>query len=340
MNVYVYPWSTKATGDRGNPYIRNFITSLGPHCNVVNREQPTSCGLFGVAPWLRELDVLILHWAEDLPDKRGALAQTAWLRALLLAKSRLGLRVVHVLHDRVSHFGTRLQWKRRIVRALLNHADLVLTHARDGVAFARENCPEIGDRVQYLPHPVDRSTTFASGTEPFESRRYDILVWGAIVAYKGLADLVGFLNGHGLERRYQIRVAGQFPDAASYEALSRTAPYITVENRYIPDAELQAVMGESKIILLPYRPESLLASATLMTSLLSDAIVIGPDAGAFRDCAELGLISTFGELSELPDVIARALVSDRQAMIRKRRAFAAQNTWDQFARAFAAMLGT
>lgn len=338
MNVYVYPWSTKATPGRRNPYVRNFIASLAPHCNVVNRERPTPYGLFGVLPWLRHLDVLILHWAGSIPDKRGATAQTAFLRALLLAKYAFGFRVVCVLHDRVAHANSRWRWKRRIVRTVLKHADLVITHAQDGVTFARETCPAVGEKVRCLPHPLDPLQPFVSGSEPFESRRYDLFVWGTIVPYKGLTDFVQFLNRHGLERRYRVLVAGQFSDGAEYDALLRDAPYMTVENRFVPDDELRAFMAESKIILFPYRPESVLSSAALMQSLLSDAIVIGPDAGAFRDCAELGLSSTFGELSELTKVIDRTLRSDRSLMVRRRKAFAAQHTWEQFGRTLGGLL--
>jgi beta-1,4-mannosyltransferase len=334
VNVYVYPWSSKAAPGRRNPYVRNFIASLEPYCRVVNCARPTAWGLFGVVPWLPTLDVLVLHWPANIPDKRGAMAQSAFLRALLLAKSLLGFRVVYVLHDRVSHSTTRWRWKRRLMRAVLRHADLVVTHARDGVAFAREHGHGRGDTIRYLPHPFESPASFIAGAEPFEHRRYDVLVWGTVVAYKGVGEAVRFLGRHGLDRRYRILVAGRFQDAAEFDALSREAPGISIENRFVPDEELEALMAQTKVILFPYRRDSVLGS-----SLLSDAVVIGPDAGAFRDCAALGLISTFGELSELPGVIERGLAADRSAAVMKRKAFAAEHTWAEFGRTLVGMLG-
>jgi glycosyltransferase involved in cell wall biosynthesis len=339
VKVYVYPWSTKAANGLRNPYVSNFIDSLASRCTVVNRDRPTPYGLFGVVPWLRHLDVLILHWAGNIPDRRGAAAQVALLRLILLAKSAIGLRVVFVLHDKVSHATTRFRLKQQVVRSVLRRADLVLTHARDGIDFAVTMCPSVRDRIRCLPHPFDSSRAFVSGDEPFEHRQYDLLIWGRMAPYKGLGEFVRFLDLHGLQARYRILVAGQFPDAAAFETLSREAPHVTFDNRFIPDAELRTLMAASKVILFPYRPDTVIGSSALMDALLTDAIVIGPRAGAFRDCEELGLVSTFGDLSELPQVIERALAADRTVLVQKRRAFAAQHTWEEFGRTLTSLLG-
>ena len=339
MNVYVYPWSTKSNAAAANPYLRDFIQSLTPHCRVVNLDRPSAYGLFGVVPWLRSLDVLVLHWAGNLPDKRGGAAQIAFLRGLLRARSRLGLRIAYVLHNKVSHTATRRVAKERVERLVLTHADLVVTHAREGVAFAMANGATSRERIHHLPHPMDAPAGFVAGVEPFERRPHDVLVWGRAEGYKGIDALVSVLEAQGLQRRYRILVAGRFADAAGFEALRRRAPFITFDNRFIPDAELRTLMSESKAILLPYRTESLLSSSALMRSLATDAVVIGPDAGAFHDCAELGLSATYREPSEWPAVLDRALASDRVEMLQRRRAFAAQFPWEEFGRAFSALIG-
>lgn len=338
MNVYVYPWSATPAEGRHNPYLRHFMTALASHCHVVNREQPTSYGLLGIVPWLWRLDTLVLHWVENIPDKRAGRVQAALLHVLLRAKSHLGLRMVFVLHNRMSHVGVRSQRKQRLVRAVCEHADLVLTHARDGVAVALENGVVDGDRIRYLPLPVASPRAFVSGDEPFDERPWDILVWGTMTPYKGLADFVKTLNEQGLQQRYRILAAGPFLDTAAYEALLKEAPYITFVNRFVTDDELRAFIAASRFILFPYRRESVLSSSALMDSLLSDAFVVGPSAGAFQDCADLGLITTFDRMSDIVEVMERAGTGDRKTLVERRRAFAAEHTWEAFGRQVAAML--
>jgi beta-1,4-mannosyltransferase len=338
VNVYVYPWSTRAAAGAVNPYLGDFIRSLEPHCTVVNRERRTSRGLFGVVPYLRQLDVLVLHWIENVPDRRGAAAQVALLHALLRSKRRLGVRVVYVLHNKVSHDPDRTAAKARVQRAMLERADLVLTLAGEGVRYATALCPSVAGRIHYLPHPM-HAEPFTPGMQPFDQRPYDLLIWGRLAAYKGLTDFVEFLNANALQDRYRIKVAGSFTDRRASTTLAAAAPYLDIDDRVIPDAALRDLMAQSRIVLFPYRPDTVLGSSALMASLASDACIIGPHAGAFRDCADLGLISVFDRLADLPGAIDRALASDRTAMLDRRRAFAARYTWEWFGRTFASLIG-
>ena len=82
-----------------------------------------------------------------------------------------------------------------------------------------------------------------------------VLSFGRLLPYKGLDLLAEALRLLGPCPDLELRVVGQGPESAALAAL-RALPGVTVENRWVPEDEIGALLGWSDIVVLPYREAS------------------------------------------------------------------------------------
>jgi hypothetical protein len=53
------------------------------------------------------------------------------------------------------------------------------------------------------------------------------------------------------------------------------------------------------MILLPYNEEKIYASGSLIHSLMSEKIIVGPETGNFKDLQELGICFTYSDYDDM-----------------------------------------
>jgi glycosyltransferase involved in cell wall biosynthesis len=85
-----------------------------------------------------------------------------------------------------------------------------------------------------------------------------------LLPYKGLDLLADALRILGPREDMLVRVVGKGPESSALTAL-RGLPGVTVENRWVPEIELGALIGWADLVVLPYREasQSGVASAAL-----------------------------------------------------------------------------
>ena len=82
-----------------------------------------------------------------------------------------------------------------------------------------------------------------------------MLNFGRLLPYKGLDLLADALHLLGPRADMEVRVVGQGPESAALTAL-RALPGVTVENRWVPEGDVGALLAWSDIVVLPYREAS------------------------------------------------------------------------------------
>ena len=82
-----------------------------------------------------------------------------------------------------------------------------------------------------------------------------VLLFGRLLPYKGLDLLAEALARLGPRPGLAVRVVGTGPDSAALRAL-RATPGVTVENRWVPEDEIGALLAWSDVLVLPYREAS------------------------------------------------------------------------------------
>jgi glycosyltransferase involved in cell wall biosynthesis len=81
-------------------------------------------------------------------------------------------------------------------------------------------------------------------------------------AYKGLDLLAEALRSLGSRMDWDVRVVGQGPESPALAAL-RMLPRVSVENRWVPEDEIGALLSWADVVVLPYREASQSAIAPM-----------------------------------------------------------------------------
>lgn len=82
-----------------------------------------------------------------------------------------------------------------------------------------------------------------------------LLCFGRLLPYKGLDLLAEALSGPEMAGRLEVRVVGKGPNSVELERLA-ALPGVRVENRWVPEGEIGALIAWSDALVLPYREAS------------------------------------------------------------------------------------
>jgi alpha-maltose-1-phosphate synthase len=203
------------------------------------------------------VEVLTVHGRVASPAR---LAETVGLRRRLLA---WGPEIVHAhdntdpallaicagiprvvtVHDPAPHPGApkRSVVKRAVRQAWMRHATLVA----HGDSLAEElTRASVGADVSVIPHGSDVVS------EPYaRPERPRVLFFGRMEVYKGLPVLLRAMEQVWQERPdAELVVSGVGPESKALPA----DPRIVATDRYVPEAELDAMFRESSLVVLPY----------------------------------------------------------------------------------------
>lgn len=313
MRITVYPRNICHNEIQVNPYIRDFIGAMEQNGATV-ANPPHKNPLFSLLGGRPDSDVYIFHWLENVPDYKYGMLQTMAAVWFILKIKLSKRKLVWFLHNKQPHT-TKHRWaKRGLIRLLMRKADLIVTHATEGLAVVYEQCPPAVSKAVFFHHPTknrltlpanmaeERSnTTNARAPKEDSSPQTDLLIWGNISAYKGVPEFVRFATEKQLSLK--TRIIGRCSSQELFADISRLAnPYITIENRSISFDELSREIQQSRFVLIPYASESILSSGILMDSLSFGAKVIGPSVGSFRDYATEPLVKvyTFDRFEDIP----------------------------------------
>ena len=173
---------------------------------------------------------------------------------MIAALRRAGVPAVVIVHDAAAHPGDRVPLLFTLQRALVRRADAVVVlseHVAEGLRAQHALRP--GMRLAVAGHPpFDFGAITPAGAHPGPRR---VLSFGRLLPYKGLDLLAEALTILGPRTDMQVRVVGQGPESAALAAL-RALPGVTVENRWVPEGEIGALLAWSDIVVLPYREAS------------------------------------------------------------------------------------
>lgn len=207
--------------------------------------------------------------------------QHLWNPFMLPAIRRRGARYVVTIHDAALHPGERflpyqwwLDWEIRQADGyvvLSDHVGSVL-RTRHGTSADRIAVAPCGPFSQF----ADAGRNFHPAGETRAPRR--LLFFGRIIAYKGL-DLL--LDAYGrLKSAYpdlSLAIYGD-GDISPYRSALEGLADVTVENRYIGEGELPAILEEADLVVLPYREAS--QSGVLVLAEAAGLPVVGTPTGA------------------------------------------------------------
>lgn len=330
MTFTIFPHLPFHPDAKPNPYIQDFIATLNKRQNtvVVNPSHKNPLlSLFLCRQWG---DIFVFNWFESIPDFKYGRLQ-AFIAILLIFILRLRRKkIVWVLHNKRPHDAKHLWLKKRLTRFIAYRADLILTHAQDGVDLVRTIFPSAAHKVHFINHPTKNRLPQASLSLPVI---YDLLIWGHISKYKGIFEFAEFVKQHPTQMGHlRICIVGDCTQEKVFNTLQSLVPSNITCIRHSPTfEELGRYIRQSHFVLVPYQPESILSSGILMDSLSFGAKVIGPHTGSFKDYEHENKLNvhTFTSFKEIPKIISNE--KDTQVNLEQYARFLEENNWEHFA---------
>ncbi len=216
---------------------------------------PTYAGLAG---WARRLACIPFE-APGLARRLRALRLDGALCAmpapldLLMAAAlrRAGVPYAVAVHDATLHPGDILPMQGVLQRRLLRGASaLVALSSHVAAQLAAQAPGRTVLRARLSPLDYGRPST----APMVHGGTLRLLSFGRLLPYKGLDLLADALARVG-PGRIVVRVVGSGPESATLDAL-RGLPGVTVDNRWVPEAEVGALIGWADALVLSHREAS------------------------------------------------------------------------------------
>lgn len=317
--IYLYPkvYPTE------NPYISNLERSLAGHFIIVNKDNNNK-GVLDLFRYLFNADIYYFNWIENIPFRKFGKIQVAVFVVFLFLLKVLRKKIIWTLHNKYSHEKANCRWTDFMYSLMFRHSSFILTHSGEGIDFAGEKFPEYVYKVKYYIHPVTRLYHVSEE----KKTEYDFLIWGTIWPYKGVVEFLRFLKERG--EKPAICLAGICINEEMRKSLS---PYLSENivhiDRFLDFDEIADLAAKSRFTLFTYATGSVLSSGSLMDSVAMGSVVIGPDAGAFRDLSSYGFVRTYRDYGEILE-IWRSAGNGNLKNRKNLEQFRDENSWEVF----------
>ena len=229
--------------------------AMPPHCDVPVQ---TYAGPLGLAWRLMQAPLTVRRLAGRLAALRldaAICAMPGPLDHLLLAAlRRIGVPVVVVAHDADLHPGDNVPLLMFMQRRLIRRAGAVVALSEYVAARLVEQRVVTADKQIIVALPP-----FIFGPPPPPPRTHGgvlrLLFFGRLRRYKGLDLLAAAVQRLGTRRDWQLRVVGSGPESAELAALRRL-PGVSVENRWVPEQQIAALIAWADVLVMPYTEAS------------------------------------------------------------------------------------
>ncbi len=283
LRLLVWQWGRRGAGPRfalelaraldAVPQTRAFL-SLSRQAELLQGHAAPNCDLpfdtyVGWAGFARRLATLVFDLPALIRDIRTLSPDLAICAmpgpidlVMAWALRRLGIPFVVLVHDADVHPGDGLPLQMTLQRALVERACAVVALSSHVADRLRVQGMEQARALLTASHPP-----FTFGSPPAEPRTHGgplrLLFFGRLLPYKGLdlfADALCLLGPDagpdiGPDIGVEVRVAGLGPESDTLARL-RSIPGVTVENRWIAETEIPALLAWSDALVLAHREAS------------------------------------------------------------------------------------
>ncbi len=187
-----------------------------------------------------------------------------------------GGKVMVIVHDADAHPGDGFPFQMWLQRRLCRGADVIATLSSHVEARLRE---QGFGRVPILQTTLPPMHYGVAAPQAHDGP-IRLLHFGRLLPYKGLDLLAEALTIIGPRRDLLVRIAGSGPASAELDALA-ALPNVTVENRWVPEEEVGALLGWSDALILPYREAS--QSGVAAAALAAGRAVVATRVGGLTE---------------------------------------------------------
>lgn len=315
--LYYYP-----PGEYGNPYSTNYKRALSDYYDVMESDNAhPKYNMLGEYIFKRsfQAEIYIYNWIENIGDYKFPFIQ--WLftiLAVIVIKMR-GKKLIWMFHNIHPHNGASF-YSRTVSWLLFRFSSLIVSHSKDAAEYAKSKSSR---QVVYKCHPIK---AFGCKELEYEGKieQCDVLIWGSIIRYKGIAEFISLPEVQRSNLR--IRIIGKSSDKNLIDEIKKYCnERIMLDEKRASFGEIAAYCKSSKYVLFPYIGDCVSSSGALIDTIAMGGNPVGPNIGAFKDLKEEGICSTYNTYDNLLEILmsARPIICNE--------AFVKKNNWESFA---------
>ena len=302
--AYLYPISARFAKDHYNPYLDDFMNSLEGNFIFLNRNFPSGSGLLDILKYVGRIRYVFFHWPENISEKKFGLIQSLLLFLLIPVFKIKRIKIVYVVHNKISHTKNKYTLKKLISKTLIRNSFIIITHSQDGIKFINSLVKK-KNNIFFFPHPVTDERPFQE-----HEKEIDVLIWGNIAPYKGVHRFISQMKNNEDCLRWKVVIAGKVSTVDYYkELLSDKPENVRIIDEFIDDLQLKALINKSKIVLFPYHSDTVLSSGAFAKSFVYPVEIIGPKCGSFNDFNHMEHVAVFENENEMIELIRSRLLS-------------------------------
>jgi glycosyltransferase involved in cell wall biosynthesis len=255
-------------------------------------------------------DILVLQWWT------GTVLHT--YLALAAIARLMGTRVIIEFHEALDPGEDSIRWVsyyvNRLLPVLCRMADGYVVHSRYDMEFVSGRYKLQNKPVEIIPHATYDHYRRGGRLRYAPDSCCNLLYFGLIRPYKGVDALIRAFDAIPPEEihRYWLTVVGEtWEDCTEPSRLIEESRYrhrITFINRYVSDAEVDAVFGGADVVVLPYQRSS--QSGTLHVAVNYGLPVIVTSVGGLVEAVddyEGAIVVQPGDHQGLVTAITRAV---------------------------------
>ncbi len=197
--------------------------------------------------------------------------------AMVSALARAGIPYAAILHDAESHPGDHFPLQSRLRRHVARRAAAVVALTQHVAGQLVQTGQAAPGRLILARHPPfslpAMPAPLAHGGKP------RLLAFGRLLPYKGLDLLADAVASLGPDPGFELLVAGSGPESSALARL--TALGARVENRWVPEAEIPALLGWADILVLSHTEAS--QSGVAACGLAAGRWLVATDVGGLAE---------------------------------------------------------
>jgi len=270
--------------NKENKYIAILVNGLEKHGYDVNSLND----FLSAQAHFKSIRLLHLNWFENLDDSSVKSMWKSYFRKLVvLAAIKFGKKkLVWTMHNRLSHEKKSGKLSRALTKKLVSKADALVIHSAVSKEILQSQYPDLRPKIVHIPHPdfVDVYGPMLPESPEKRTSQLKLLFLGAIKPYKNIELLIEVAKR--FPDTIHLTIAGN-PNSKVYRSqlqkLAGDASNLSLELKFIPDAELPSYIHQSDLLILPYSLESSLNSGTVILGFSYGRTVICPRIGTIDD---------------------------------------------------------
>lgn len=263
-----------------NQYIKNIVHAI---CNVNELITIKPLQLKKIHG-INSVDFFWLNWYEDLGSKSYIVVIRTFIVRLLyfLLMQRAKGKIILVVHNKISHDTSHKKLSIFFLRYLLIHSDRVIVLCNDTVGIINKIAKrDMTYKIRKVLHPA-----YACSPKRYEiesRQQFKILFIGLVRPYKNIELLIDIAKIHP---EVQFIISGK-PITQAYASIlkqrMRGLSNVSLDLKYNTDEELERLMDDATVLVLPYHLESTLNSGVAMYAFSKGINVIMPALGTVNE---------------------------------------------------------